>query len=124
MPLPPSDGSSDPSLCFRLPAPVIDQSGRVIAVLAGHPEAEDWEAVHLAAAQALEDARSASSFPSSSLEHRRGNFQALMTGVSIGNGQQQPSNLRNSRVNKKVVDELGNATPFQRLAGYSSGESA
>lgn len=125
-PFPLSDRSCNSSLHFRLPTPVVDRTGKIIAVLAGHPDDEGWEAVHLAAAQALEDARPRCQFPSSSLPHRRGKFSTLHGGVSFGNGQKQPLNLRNagSPVNQEVADDLAKLSPFRRLAGFTSGESA
>jgi hypothetical protein len=107
----------------KIAVPITDGSGRVIAVLVGRPDDENWEVVHLSAAQALEDARPKRRFPPKSLNHRRGTYPALHSGVSIGNGQKRPSNLVNDAENEKVVEHLATLSPFKRLAGFSSGES-
>jgi hypothetical protein len=106
----------------KVAVPIFDASGRLIAVLVGCPDDENWEFVNVGAAQALEDARPQCSFSPKSLKHRRGTYPALSTGISIGNGQKTPSNLVNNDANQRVVEHLATLDPFKRLASFSTGE--
>lgn len=65
-------------------------AGQVIAVLAGRPTDEDdssWQALHDAAYSAMEGARQKLIFTPKQESHRRGQFSALVTGISFGGGQ-------------------------------------
>jgi hypothetical protein len=70
--------------------PILNAVGQVIAILAGRPKGEDdktWQALHDDAYNAMETARGKVSFTKKQLSHRRGEFSALVTGVSFGGGQ-------------------------------------
>ena len=78
------------SLLYSTATPILNGAGQVIAVLAGRPIGEDdetWQALHDAANNALETARQKASFTTKQQSHRRGEFSALVTGVSFGGGQ-------------------------------------
>ena len=104
------------------PAPVIDKQRRVVTVLAGHPDDVKWPLLQASAAAALEDCRPRVRVPPKARRHRRGVFKTLSSGVSHGNGQTQPANVKNEGENGRVVRELGSMEPFKRIAGHASGE--
>lgn len=69
---------------LRTPTAIIDQEDRVMTVLAGRPDGEDWSQVHARMSALLEQA--GANIPGPRTE-RRGNFVSLSTGVSYGGGQ-------------------------------------
>lgn len=100
--------------------PIVDSVGRVIAVLAGRPNADpSWGRVASDAAEALNDARRKLRLRDSS--HRRGNFSALTVGVSFGGGQPKPQNLVHSDARRAVLRQLLEHNSFQRISGFSNG---
>ncbi|KAF8954588.1 hypothetical protein BDZ97DRAFT_1602946, partial [Flammula alnicola] len=104
----------------RIRIPICNRNRRLIAILAGHPDDENWPSLSSQAAQALEERRRRCSIPKNKRTHRRGAFVALATGVSHGSGQTQPGNLCNPGENGKVLEELNEMEAFKRIAGHSS----
>ncbi|RDB23198.1 hypothetical protein Hypma_009706 [Hypsizygus marmoreus] len=100
--------------------PIVDSAGRVIALLAGHPDDASWPKVAAEAASKIESTRGRCWFPKKRRRHRRGRFAVLSFGVSFGGGQTRPCNLKNSKRNRKVLDELISHDAFKRLAGFGS----
>ncbi|KAF9548612.1 hypothetical protein CPC08DRAFT_591130, partial [Agrocybe pediades] len=56
--------------------PLVNSTGKIIGVLAGTPNDEDWPALHRMAAQALEERRSRCYVPKKKGADRRGKFVA------------------------------------------------
>lgn len=106
----------------RTPTPILSTDRRLVALLAGHPESNDWSSVEEKAANALEQARRQCTVPLKKRRHRRGQFFALRCGVSHGGGQKAPGNLRNTVRNTKIVKKLNAMDCFQRFAGFSTGK--
>ncbi|KDR65549.1 hypothetical protein GALMADRAFT_32693, partial [Galerina marginata CBS 339.88] len=102
------------------PTPVVDKADRVISVLAGRPEDDDWDRMELLGREAIESRRSRLSIHKNDRTHRRGAFPAVRCGVSHGQGPTCPHNLGNPDKNAEVVDELNNMEPFRRLSGFAS----
>lgn len=100
--------------------PIVDQQGRVIAVLAGHPDDPDWDSVHNEAAEALETLRPKCKLAQEQRKHRRGRFGALSYGISYGGGQTHPQNLHHNDANTSVLLTLVNCIAFMRLAAFGS----
>lgn len=101
---------------------IIDHEGRVIGILAGRPEADDWEAVQRDAQRHMEEARMRLTGSYRSSQHRRGAFATLSTGVSYGGGQTEPMNIANTVRNSRILWDLNTARCFRRIAGFASGE--
>ncbi|KAF8173039.1 hypothetical protein K438DRAFT_1772466 [Mycena galopus ATCC 62051] len=100
------------------PRPLLDCHGRIIAVLAGRPAAEDYRAAALAAFYAIRDAGTEARFPASMRKHRRGLFAAINVGLSYGKGQKVPSWLHNKEYDALADGLLAN--PYiNRLAGFA-----
>lgn len=104
----------------RTPTPIINREGRLVAILAGHPEDNSWHQVSNEGAEALEEARRRCKIPAKAGRHRRGQFIALRCGVSHGGGQTQPGNLQNDYPNDEVLEELNQKLPFRRMSGFAT----
>ncbi|KAH0826842.1 hypothetical protein J3R83DRAFT_4373 [Lanmaoa asiatica] len=68
----------------RTPTAIVDQEDRIMTILAGRPQGQDWDQVHLQMGVILEQA---GSNVQGSHKERRGSFVSLSTGVSYGGGQ-------------------------------------
>ncbi|KAJ7471711.1 hypothetical protein B0H11DRAFT_1695346, partial [Mycena galericulata] len=103
---------------------IVDVHGRIIAVLLGRPEDEDWDHVVADAFQVMDRVRRAGrrsgAFRTRDSVHRRGHFTHLTSGVSFGGGQSHPGNLVNSRKRQKLINYLLKNNNIQRLAGFQS----
>ncbi|KAI0743713.1 hypothetical protein C8Q80DRAFT_1106888, partial [Daedaleopsis nitida] len=87
--------------------PLVDDQGRIIALLAGRP-ADDagWAQVNQEAQCAFERAREEYRFKDSQVDHRRGTYAAITSGISYGSGQRRVSNLADSAHNRRVIRDL------------------
>ncbi|KNZ79313.1 hypothetical protein J132_10734 [Termitomyces sp. J132] len=104
----------------RTPTPIVDRKGRIIAHLAGHPDAHDWPQVHEEAARLLEESRGLLGLPKVAKKHRRGNFFAIPFGVSHGGGRTKPTVRRQTPEATSVLTELNASNPFMRIAHFGS----
>lgn len=71
----------------RVPRPILDQHGRVFAVLAGRPRDNGWDEVNAQLQEILETTREAYRPQPKQTNHRRGAFTAVSCGFSYGGGQ-------------------------------------
>lgn len=101
---------------------IIDRDGRLVAILAGHPDDKTWPEVRRQAARLLEKARQRCRMKEE--EHRRGIFYALRCGVSHGGGQTAPRNLscKNAH-NAKILAALSEKVAFRRINGFTNSKS-
>lgn len=74
------------------------------------------------AADALEHSRRSCIFRKEDINHRRGKFPALATGISYGGGQARPKNRANEPPNECVLNMLTSHAAFRRIAGFSAGK--
>ena len=72
------------TILFRTPTAITDQHDRIVTMLAGRPQDDDWDDVHAQMSAHLEDAGGEVQCPR---KERRGDFISLSTGVSYGGGQ-------------------------------------
>ncbi|SJL15741.1 uncharacterized protein ARMOST_19246 [Armillaria ostoyae] len=100
--------------------PIVDRQGRVISVLAGHPEDPDWDAVHKEGADTLENLRTQCRLSDDQRKHWRGHYGALSFRISYGSGQTHLQNLHHNDANTTVLLTLINCVAFLRLAGFGS----
>jgi len=101
--------------------PIVDKTGRLLAILAGQPGNSDWLLLQMQASQALERLRPRCHVPKGQHCHRRGAFVALRCGISHRGGQTSPKNLTNHPMNEKVLAEINGMGAFQRIASFASG---
>ncbi|KAJ6522122.1 hypothetical protein DFH09DRAFT_938563, partial [Mycena vulgaris] len=103
---------------------ILDAHGRIIAILLGRPEDPDWDDVVRDAVKAMNRARRAGrasgAFRRKDINHRRGRYALLSTGVSFGGGQKRPGNLVNSPKRQKIINYLLRNKSLRRLAGFQS----
>ncbi|KAJ7666307.1 hypothetical protein B0H17DRAFT_898850, partial [Mycena rosella] len=101
---------------------IVDEQGRIVAVLLGRPEDPDWDYVVRQAFKAMRHARCRARAAGmwTAFSHRRGNYLALTTGVSFGGGQLRPGNLRNTRFFRRLIKRLLTNKYIRRLAGFQS----
>ncbi|THU85929.1 hypothetical protein K435DRAFT_843047 [Dendrothele bispora CBS 962.96] len=71
--------------------PITDSQERVIAVLAGRPETENWDGLMSDAAMAIARTRDQLRFSDKQLNNGRGESPAVTLGVSHGGGRKHPS---------------------------------
>jgi hypothetical protein len=122
-----------------LSIPIIDSTGRIIAVLGGMPfDVEGWQQVTDRAAQLMETQASKGSFSAEQLHHRWAQepYPQVSRGLSHGGGQlvwilsgrrphtqiiqQEPGELCNNVANTKLTDEFLQDSSFKRLSGFAN----
>ncbi|KAI9058718.1 hypothetical protein FKP32DRAFT_1680442 [Trametes sanguinea] len=102
------------------PYTLLDRDGRVIALLAGHPQDPQWGATVEAANCAMEEAYRDCTFTREDKVHRRGTFATLARGVSFGGGRTTPGNISNSKKNEAALRRLCDNHAIKRLAGFGT----
>lgn len=106
---------------LREPRPILDNGGRVIAVLAGQPSDRSYSKAADRAFKAMMQQGSAAGFGPNGTKHRRGAFPVLNVGVSYGKGQQEPAYLQTGAYTP-MLNRLVEDKSFERLAAFASGE--
>ncbi|KAJ7819131.1 hypothetical protein B0H14DRAFT_2837359 [Mycena olivaceomarginata] len=105
------------------PKLIVDAEGRIVAVLLGRPEDDDWDKIIEDMERILAGLRrrgiKRGVFTRKKLDHRRGKFPTLYDGYSHGGGQRKPGNLRHSRGYRKLLRHLLQSKSGVRLAGFS-----
>ncbi|KAJ7220941.1 hypothetical protein C8J57DRAFT_1254137 [Mycena rebaudengoi] len=102
--------------------PIVDRSGKVIGVHAGHPDDPNWmQDVHNPAVEALELAAAQASLSEQRLYHRRGHFGSLTDGQTHGTGRVQPGTFVNGAINAAILATLIGTFAFFRIAGFATG---
>ncbi|KAJ7150767.1 hypothetical protein C8R46DRAFT_1043563 [Mycena filopes] len=99
------------------PRPIVDHSGRIIAVLAGQPDTPSYRDATALAFAAIRAAGNNTHFPTDMKKHRRGLFAAINVGLSYGKGQTKPGWLNNKEYTSLAESLLANVG-IQRMAGF------
>ncbi len=110
-------------LPFSLPKVVLDREGRLLLVLAGHPNDPTWGPMVQDAARSARAARERCVFDEDHLHHRRGDYPTLGYGISYGGGRTEPGPIDNKSGNEEELEKLFQSEPFQRMAGFADGDS-
>ncbi|KAJ7018840.1 hypothetical protein C8F04DRAFT_976580, partial [Mycena alexandri] len=100
------------------PHPIIDRNSRIIAVLVGQPDHQEYRAAANLAFEAIRDAGRNTHFPAAMRKHRRGLFAAVNVGLSYGKGQSIPCWLNNKEYTGLVEGLLAN-TNIERMAAFA-----
>ncbi|KAJ7038633.1 hypothetical protein C8F04DRAFT_951034, partial [Mycena alexandri] len=102
---------------------ILDVDGRIIAILLGTPEDEEWpqviEDAVAAMARARREALRSGEWRVGAI-HRRGTFLPLRYGVSFGGGQKKPGNLCHTRFMRRLIRRLLRNKSIRRIAGFQS----
>ncbi|KAJ7044258.1 hypothetical protein C8F04DRAFT_942252, partial [Mycena alexandri] len=104
---------------------IVNADGRIVAVLLGRPDGDDWDDVVAEMARVMDGVRrrgvARGVFKSKLRRHRRGNFFKLADGYSLGGGQQvKPGNLAHSKEYRKLLQILRLNHSIRRIAGFQS----
>ncbi|KZP28311.1 hypothetical protein FIBSPDRAFT_668895, partial [Athelia psychrophila] len=108
------------------PVTILDDDGRVVAVLVGRPlkksgEYDDWPEVVIGLEAAINQLERDSTFSSKQNEHRRGPHRAKAFGVSHGGGQKRPGVLRQGSLrNQRAVEAFRSNEFVKRAAHFGS----
>ncbi|KAJ7932239.1 hypothetical protein B0H13DRAFT_1593482, partial [Mycena leptocephala] len=101
---------------------ILDDQGRIIAILLGTPEDPDWADVIKDAVKAMQRARRLARKHGAwrpGTVHRRGPHFLLTCGASFGGGQKRPGNLRNRRFFRRLIRRLLKNRNIRGLALYA-----
>ncbi|KZP28866.1 hypothetical protein FIBSPDRAFT_728254 [Athelia psychrophila] len=125
--VPPPCTFSRHSLCtISKPIGILDDEGRIIAVLAGRPSkdsgaGDDWVKVVAGLEAAINKLQRQCSFTAKDRDHRRGPHPAKAVGVSHGGGQTQPSVLDlGGRKNERAMNAFLRDQSVIRAAHFGS----
>ncbi|KAJ7715458.1 hypothetical protein B0H16DRAFT_1339771, partial [Mycena metata] len=102
---------------------ILDAQGRIIAILLGTPEDDEWAAVIEDAVAAMARARREAIRSGEwhvGTVHRRGTHLPVRDGVSFGGGQKKPGNLCHSRFMRRLIRRLLRNKSIRRIAGFQS----
>ncbi|KAJ7602953.1 hypothetical protein DFH06DRAFT_1022896, partial [Mycena polygramma] len=106
------------------PLLIIDAEGRIVAVLLGRPEGDDWDDVIAEMASLLERIRILGEeqgiFKSHQRHHRRGKFHTLNGGVTKGPGQLKPGNIAHSKKYRRLLQHVRLNRSIRRIIGFQS----
>ncbi|KAF7364444.1 hypothetical protein MSAN_01105500 [Mycena sanguinolenta] len=103
---------------------ILDSLGRIVAVLLGRPEGEDWDDVMAELVRVFEGVRrrglKRGVFKALNRRHRRGDFYVLQDGFTKGPGQKKPGNLAHSKAYRDLLETVFRSTAAGRIAGFQS----
>ncbi|PBK80467.1 hypothetical protein ARMGADRAFT_949646 [Armillaria gallica] len=100
----------------RKPLRIIDNQGRVIVYIVGHPE--EFDKVSKETIEAFERVEKLLSLNAAHTHHRRGEYGFVSTSISFSGGQMRPGNLRNTVNNESVMEELLSNWAVQRVVQF------
>ncbi|KAJ7855147.1 hypothetical protein B0H14DRAFT_2353332 [Mycena olivaceomarginata] len=104
-----------------LSIPIIDSTGRIIAVLGGMPsDVEGWQQVTNRAAQLMETQASKGLFSAEQLHHRRAQEPYLQVSCGLSHGGRTTGELCNNVANTKLTDGFLWDPSFRRLSGFAN----
>ncbi|KAJ7824703.1 hypothetical protein B0H13DRAFT_2375336 [Mycena leptocephala] len=112
-----ADGCEDPKL-------IVDAEGRIIAVLLGRPEGEDWNDVITEMERVMEGmrrrGRKRGILKSKDRSHRSGVYDIMSEAISMGSGQQQPGNFAHTTEYRRLLRHFLENWVIQHIAGFQS----
>ncbi|KAJ6506408.1 hypothetical protein C8R47DRAFT_967470 [Mycena vitilis] len=106
------------------PLLILDAEGRIVAVLLGRPEGDDWDEVIVEMASVMERVRRAGVkrgvLKANHLHHRRGDYFGMDDGVTKGPGQKKPGNRAHSKEYRRLLQILKSHRSIRRVIGFQS----
>ncbi|KAJ6536257.1 hypothetical protein B0H19DRAFT_1317914 [Mycena capillaripes] len=103
---------------------ILDADGRIVAVLLGRPEGNDWDEVIAEMAGVSEGVRRRGVrrgvFQAKQRVHLRGSYFKLGHGVTKGPGQKRPGNLAHSKESRQLLKLITLNHSIRRIAGFQS----
>ncbi|KAJ7212391.1 hypothetical protein B0H12DRAFT_1205796 [Mycena haematopus] len=108
----------------RGPKLILDADGRIVAVLLGRPEGDDWNTVVEEMVRVFEAVRkrgiARGVFKPRHRRHRRSNFYVLKGGFTKGPGSKKPGNLAHPKAYRELLALISRNGAIRRLAGFQS----
>ncbi|KAF8143733.1 hypothetical protein K438DRAFT_1632969 [Mycena galopus ATCC 62051] len=109
---------------FRNPKLILDGEGRIVAVLLGRPEGDNWDDVIERIRRVMDRVRKhgvrLGVFRAKNKLHRRGNFHVVQAGYTKGPGQKKPGNLAHVKDYRWLVDLILTDRATRRIGGFQS----
>ncbi|KAJ7829965.1 hypothetical protein B0H14DRAFT_2593601 [Mycena olivaceomarginata] len=99
--------------------PLVDNTGRIFAVLAGQPTKGRYSEAVVRAYDFIKAQGQASHFPAAMCRHRRGLFAAINVGLTYGKGQRAPTWMDNKDHTSLAQQLLANED-ITRMANFAS----
>ncbi|KAF8214426.1 hypothetical protein K438DRAFT_1562812 [Mycena galopus ATCC 62051] len=109
---------------LRRPKLILDCEGRIVAVLLGRPDGDDWEDVMNEARRVMDRIRACGErqgvFVAKKKLHRCGKFYTLRAGFTKGPGQKKPGNLAHLKDYRRLLNVILKNRAIRRMAGFQS----
>ncbi|KAJ7871110.1 hypothetical protein B0H13DRAFT_1895895 [Mycena leptocephala] len=103
---------------------IVDSEGRIVAVLLGRPDGNDWDEVVREFERVMEGVRRRGErcgiFNVQNRKHRRGTYHLMGSGVTKGPGQQKPGNLKHTKKYRQLLQLLILNHYIRRMIGFQS----
>ncbi|KAJ7761278.1 hypothetical protein DFH07DRAFT_740376 [Mycena maculata] len=99
--------------------PLVDSTGRILAVLAGQLTKDKYPEAVIRAYDFIKTQGTASHFPAAMCRHRRGLFAAINIGLVYGKGQTAPTWLDNKQY-ASLAERLLSNEDITRMANFAS----
>ncbi|KAJ6494092.1 hypothetical protein C8R47DRAFT_974995 [Mycena vitilis] len=103
---------------------ILDAEGRIVAILLGRPDDEDWEIVVAEAEALMEKVRrrgiKRGILQAKQRDHRRGFYYTLNDGTTKGPGAKKPGNLAHSKGYRRLLQVLILNRSMRRIMGFQS----
>jgi hypothetical protein len=114
----------NPLIPFRFKSksrPVLDNKGRVFAVLAGKPNDATYDKATLSFAAQMSKEAAEIPHNAAEMQHKRGSFLAVNVGIFHGLGTRRPTNLDTGR-HKDRVERILQDRNLSRFVGFADRE--
>ncbi|KAJ7308736.1 hypothetical protein DFH08DRAFT_823764 [Mycena albidolilacea] len=116
--------SFSPNYVGRDPKLILDADSRIVAVLLGRPEGDNWDDVIAEMARAMDGVRARGVkrgvFKHQERRHHRGDFFVLKGGLMKGPGQKRPGNLAVGKEYRQLLELLALNPAIRQIAGFQS----
>ncbi|KAJ7884169.1 hypothetical protein B0H14DRAFT_2255492, partial [Mycena olivaceomarginata] len=103
---------------------ILDADGRIVAVLLGRPEGDDWDDVIAEMVRVMDGVRARrvkrGVFKRKNRRHRRGDFYVIKGGLTKGPGQKKPGNLALPKEYRRLLELITSNPAIRRIAGFQS----
>ncbi|KAJ7740988.1 hypothetical protein B0H14DRAFT_2407444 [Mycena olivaceomarginata] len=112
---------------LRHPKLILDADGRIVAVLLGRPEGDDWDDVIAEMVRVMDGVRARGVkrgvFKRKNRRHCRGDFYVIKGGLTKGPGQKKPGNLALPKEYRRLLELITSNPAIRRIAGFQSSKS-
>ncbi|KAJ7813717.1 hypothetical protein B0H14DRAFT_3477601 [Mycena olivaceomarginata] len=115
---------ASPNCLHRDPKLILDADSRIVAVLLGRPEGDNWDEVLDEMVRVMDGVRARrvkrGVFKRQECRHCRGDFYVLKGGLTKGPGQKKPGNLALCKEYRRLLGLITDHPAIRRIAGFQS----